>query len=71
MSLATLINELNPQQKQAATTETKHSSVLAGAGYGKTKTILALTDYMICKGVPIKSKFSPLPAVQPVKLSHV
>ena len=39
MSLATLIDELNPQQKQAATTETKHSLVLAGAGCGKTKTI--------------------------------
>ena len=37
MSLANLINELNPQQKQAATTEKKHSLVLAGAGCGKTK----------------------------------
>jgi DNA helicase-2/ATP-dependent DNA helicase PcrA len=41
MSLANLIDELNPQQKQAATTETKHSLVLAGAGCGKTKTIVA------------------------------
>ncbi|WP_161981146.1 UvrD-helicase domain-containing protein, partial [Acinetobacter sp. RF14B] len=36
MSLAALIDELNPQQKQAATTEAKHSLVLAGAGCGKT-----------------------------------
>ena len=52
MSLATLINELNPQQKQAATTETKHSLVLAGAGCGKTKTIVARAAYLIDQGVP-------------------
>ena len=40
MSLANLINELNPQQKQAATTEAQHSLVLAGAGCGKTKIAL-------------------------------
>ena len=52
MSLATLINELNPQQKQAATTETKHSLVLAGAGCGKTKTIVARAAYLIEQGIP-------------------
>lgn len=52
MSLATLIDELNPQQKQAATTETKHSLVLAGAGCGKTKTIVARAAYLIDQGVP-------------------
>lgn len=52
MSLATLINELNPQQKQAATTESKHSLVLAGAGCGKTKTIVARAAYLIDQGVP-------------------
>ena len=52
MSLANLINELNPQQKQAATTETKHSLVLAGAGCGKTKTIVARAAYLIDQGVP-------------------
>ena len=30
MSLAALIDELNPQQKQAATTEVKHSLVWLG-----------------------------------------
>jgi len=52
MSLATLIDELNPQQKQAATTEAKHSLVLAGAGCGKTKTIVARAAYLIDQGVP-------------------
>ncbi|WP_010114404.1 ATP-dependent helicase [Acinetobacter sp. P8-3-8] len=52
MSLANLINELNPQQKQAATTESKHSLVLAGAGCGKTKTIVARAAYLIDQGVP-------------------
>ncbi|AWL30077.1 ATP-dependent helicase [Acinetobacter defluvii] len=52
MSLANLINELNPQQKQAATTEKKHSLVLAGAGCGKTKTIVARAAYLIDQGVP-------------------
>ncbi|WP_180053359.1 ATP-dependent helicase [Acinetobacter sp. YH12236] len=52
MSLASLIDELNPQQKQAATTEAKHSLVLAGAGCGKTKTIVARAAYLIEQGVP-------------------
>ncbi len=52
MSLANLIDELNPQQKQAATTESKHSLVLAGAGCGKTKTIVARAAYLIDQGVP-------------------
>lgn len=52
MSLASLIDELNPQQKQAATTESQHSLVLAGAGCGKTKTIVARAAYLIDKGIP-------------------
>lgn len=52
MSLASLIDELNPQQKQAATIEAKHSLVLAGAGCGKTKTIVARAAYLIDQGVP-------------------
>ncbi|MBJ9952350.1 MULTISPECIES: ATP-dependent helicase [Acinetobacter] len=52
MSLANLIDELNPQQKQAATTGTKHSLVLAGAGCGKTKTIVARAAYLIDQGIP-------------------
>ncbi|WP_353167276.1 ATP-dependent helicase [Acinetobacter sp.] len=52
MSLANLIDELNPQQKQAATTGKKHSLVLAGAGCGKTKTIVARAAYLIDQGIP-------------------
>ncbi|AYA69874.1 ATP-dependent helicase [Acinetobacter sp. WCHA55] len=52
MSLASLIDELNPQQKQAATTELQHSLVLAGAGCGKTKTIVARAAYLIDQGIP-------------------
>ena len=52
MSLANLIDELNPQQKQAATTKNKHSLVLAGAGCGKTKTIVARAAYLIEQGIP-------------------
>ena len=52
MSLASLIDELNPQQKQAATTNAKHSLVLAGAGCGKTKTIVARAAYLIEQGIP-------------------
>jgi DNA helicase II / ATP-dependent DNA helicase PcrA len=51
MSLASLIDELNPQ-KQAATTESQHSLVLAGAGCGKTKTIVARAAYLIDQGIP-------------------
>lgn len=52
MSLANLIDELNPQQKQAATTKNKHGLVLAGAGCGKTKTIVARAAYLIDQGIP-------------------
>jgi DNA helicase II / ATP-dependent DNA helicase PcrA len=52
MSLASLIDELNPQQKQAARTESQHSLVLAGAGCGKTKTIVARAAYLIDQGIP-------------------
>ncbi len=52
MSLASLIDELNPQQKNAATTPSQHSLVLAGAGCGKTKTIVARAAYLIDQGVP-------------------
>ena len=52
MSLASLIDELNPQQKQFATTESQHSQVLAGAGCGKTKTIVARAAYLIDQGIP-------------------
>lgn len=52
MTLAKLINELNPQQKQAATTTAQNCLVLAGAGCGKTKTIVARSAYLIDQGLP-------------------
>ena len=50
MSLSSLIDELNPQQKQAATTTAQNCLVLAGAGCGKTKTIVARAAYLIEQG---------------------
>ncbi|NIE97783.1 ATP-dependent helicase [Acinetobacter sp. Tr-809] len=52
MTLAKLIDELNPQQKQAATTTAQNCLVLAGAGCGKTKTIVARAAYLIDQGMP-------------------
>ncbi|WP_087542925.1 ATP-dependent helicase [Acinetobacter sp. WCHA29] len=51
MTLAKLIDELNPQQKQAATTTAQNCLVLAGAGCGKTKTIVAKAAYLIDQGL--------------------
>ncbi|MCH7308249.1 ATP-dependent helicase [Acinetobacter sp. NIPH 1852] len=51
MTLAKLIDELNPQQKQAATTDAQNCLVLAGAGCGKTKTIVARAAYLIDQGL--------------------
>lgn len=52
MTLAALIDELNPQQKQAAATTAQNCLVLAGAGCGKTKTIVARAAYLIDQGLP-------------------
>ncbi|MBL8282386.1 MAG: ATP-dependent helicase [Acinetobacter junii] len=52
MTLAKLIDELNSQQKQAATTVAQNCLVLAGAGCGKTKTIVARAAYLIDQGLP-------------------
>lgn len=52
MTLAKLIDELNPQQKQAAITTAQNCLVLAGAGCGKTKTIVARSAYLIDQGLP-------------------
>nr|MDJ0831606.1 ATP-dependent helicase [Desulfobacterales bacterium] len=43
--------ELNPQQKHAAEFEDRHALVLAGAGTGKTRTIIARAAYLIGRGV--------------------
>lgn len=47
-----LLNELNHEQKIAATTDSSSVLVLAGAGSGKTKTIVARSAYLIWQGVP-------------------
>lgn len=52
MTLAKLIDELNPQQRLAATTVAQNCLVLAGAGCGKTKTIVARAAYLIDQGLP-------------------
>ena len=44
--------DLNPGQHAAATFNGGHALVLAGAGCGKTKTIIARCEYLIAGGVP-------------------
>lgn len=46
-----ILDELNESQRKAAVYEGKHLLVLAGAGTGKTKTIIARAVYLISKGV--------------------
>lgn len=45
-----LLSELNEQQVAAATYGRQHALVLAGAGCGKTKTIIARAAYLISQG---------------------
>ena len=52
MTLETLLKELNPHQRAAATFARKHALVLAGAGTGKTKTIVARAAHLIAEGTP-------------------
>lgn len=47
-----LLKELNSSQYKAATFGKKHCMVLAGAGCGKTKTIIARAIYLILQGIP-------------------
>lgn len=51
MCFEELLSSLNESQKKAATYDGGHLSVLAGAGCGKTKTIVAHACYLISKGV--------------------
>ena len=46
------LSELNESQYRAATFEKKHCMVLAGAGCGKTKTIIGRAIYLISQGIP-------------------
>ncbi len=52
MTIDTLLQELNDDQRQAATTTSPNTLVLAGAGSGKTKTIVARAAHLIDQGVP-------------------
>jgi DNA helicase-2/ATP-dependent DNA helicase PcrA len=46
--------DLNPQQLKAVTTNAPHTLVLAGAGSGKTKTIIARASHLIATGTEPK-----------------
>ena len=48
------MEELNEQQKYAVTYKGKHLLVLAGAGTGKTRTIIERAKHLINNGVPPK-----------------
>jgi DNA helicase-2/ATP-dependent DNA helicase PcrA len=52
MSVDKLLDSLNRNQRIAATFGNQHALVLAGAGTGKTKTIVARAAYLISQGVP-------------------
>jgi DNA helicase-2/ATP-dependent DNA helicase PcrA len=52
MSITSLISELNESQKIAASMPRQHALILAGAGCGKTKTIVARAAYLIANGTP-------------------
>ncbi|KAF7276042.1 hypothetical protein GWI33_010979, partial [Rhynchophorus ferrugineus] len=52
MTIQRLLDELNPEQRHAATTTAQNTLVLAGAGCGKTKTIVARAAYLISQGTP-------------------
>ncbi|AMV34772.1 ATP-dependent DNA helicase PcrA [Pirellula sp. SH-Sr6A] len=52
MTIDDLLLELNESQRAAATLPSQHAMVIAGAGCGKTKTIVARAAYLISKGVP-------------------
>ncbi len=52
MSIENLLGELNQNQYQAACIPSQHALILAGAGTGKTKTIVARAAYLISNGTP-------------------
>lgn len=52
MAIENLIGNLNVNQHAAATFTGNHALVLAGAGTGKTRTIIARAGYLIHSGVP-------------------
>lgn len=52
MSIENLLDALNDNQRAAATFAGTHALVLAGAGTGKTRTIIARAGHLIHIGVP-------------------
>lgn len=50
MDITHIIDSLNPEQREAATTLDKNLLVLAGAGSGKTKTIVHRIAYLVITG---------------------
>jgi DNA helicase-2/ATP-dependent DNA helicase PcrA len=52
MTIDSLLAELNESQRIAACVPRQHTLVLAGAGTGKTKTIVARAAYLISNGTP-------------------
>lgn len=52
MTIEKIIAELNESQKKAAVHMGNHALVLAGAGCGKTKTIISRAAFLISIGVP-------------------
>jgi DNA helicase-2/ATP-dependent DNA helicase PcrA len=52
MTIDSLLAELNESQRVAACVPRQHTLVLAGAGTGKTKTIVARAAYLISDGTP-------------------
>ncbi len=52
MTVDSLLSELNEHQRMAASLQRQHALVLAGAGCGKTKTIIARAAFLISTGTP-------------------
>lgn len=52
MTIDSLLSELNEHQRAAASMQRQHALVLAGAGTGKTKTIIARAAFLIANGTP-------------------
>ncbi len=52
MTITSLLTELNEHQNIAATMRRQHALVLAGAGCGKTKTIIARAAFLISNDTP-------------------
>ncbi|PVC74983.1 hypothetical protein C2I27_03595 [Priestia megaterium] len=57
MEIAKMLNELNPQQREAAQTIYGPVLILAGAGSGKTKSLITRIANMISQGIQAKNIF--------------